>query len=469
MSGKIDVIYRSFPGYTLQIYLLKMSFRCISDSISKKNPDHENYFQKYVIDEGRRAKTSEIRKDQKTNEHQPPSTLNSICKELRDYKHRDIVDQKRRQQLRQESHELRLLQNQLKSAFVSKQLAEQKEEQQRQKEMEKQRKREEDSKWIAECERSKELLRQQEENERRKKESIRDLLQTQMKEMQTKRRNEIESVMKDREEMERTLKNIQAEEQAERDLAQRFRSLCRKEMEECVRNREIQRQLEKEQNVDESERLMEFQRLKDKHKDQMEAEKKQLLAQKVALSEKIGFKLAEINKEKKNREDLLLSLLIEERKAKEDVKYRQNIERKIREQANIRAELEMYRKEIAAQKLAKIQEEERKLREDFMRQMAERDKLDQLSNENRRRKIVEHSKALREMIDLRRKQRAEEIAERIGEFERSLKTEQNREQRIEEERIHILQSTPKELLKYLPPGTLKPSDREFLSIQPEKY
>ncbi|XP_013107597.1 trichohyalin [Stomoxys calcitrans] len=447
-----------------------MSFECVtkSDGRHKGVGNSENYFQKYILDEERRLKTNETRQQKVPNPNHSSIPLDvDICNELREYKNQDILEQKRRQKLRCESHELRLLQNQLQVAFVSRELAEQRAEQEKRKQLEIQRKREEDDNWLAECEKSKRIILQQEEKERQKKNKVREILQEQMREMQQKRKNEFESVIKDREDMEKTLKHIQAEEKAEKDLSQRFRDLCRKEMEECVRSREIQRQLEKEQNLDDTEKLMAYQMERDEMKSRMEAQKRQIIAEKMALSERIGNELAAVKSEKEKREELLISLLIEERKAKEDLKYRQNIERKIREQGAIKSQLEAYRKEIAAQKQLKLQEEEKRIREEFMRQMAEQDKLDQLSDEKRRRKVMEHNKALREMIELRRSQRAEEIAERISEYGRLLKTEQRRNQCIEDERIRILQSTPKELLRYLPPGVIKPSDREFLSLQPE--
>lgn len=384
------------------------------------------YFHKYLRDEERRVDELDTMNNEGKLHKGPQKAESDICKDLKEYKEQDLLEEKRRQKLRNESHELRLLQNQLQSALVSKELDQQNRLLREQKHMELQRKREEDYRWTVECEKSKKALIEEEEKERQKKAKIRVLLQEQMNEMKDKRKQDFAAIMKDREQMQKTMKHIQAEEKAEQNLAHRFRDLCRKEMEECVREREIQRQLEKEQNIDDTERLIKYQMERDDSKFRMEEEKKRILAQKIALSDKIGNELAKINEEKKKREGLLLELLEEERKAKEDVKYRQSIEKQLKEREQMRLELEIYRRDLAIQRERQLQEEERQMREDYLRQMAEQDKLEQLSNEKRRRKVIEHNKALREMIEVRRQNRTEEMAARIADFEKDLNSEKQR-------------------------------------------
>lgn len=54
-------------------------------------------------------------------------------------------------------------------------------------------------------------------------------------------------------------------------------------------NREIQRQLEKEQNLDDSERLLAYQKERDDLKKQMDTERKRQQAHRMALSERISY------------------------------------------------------------------------------------------------------------------------------------------------------------------------------------
>lgn len=398
----------------------------IKDDVLRKDQKCDSYFQKLVIDENARVNDLKAQEVLATTENpriRSQEITTDICKELRSYKKNDILEQKRRQQLRTNSYDLRLLQTQLQAALVSQQLAEQNNYLQQQREQELHRKREEDAKWVAECEKAKQKVLEEEEKERQKKSMFRSTLQQQMGQIHEHRKKVFESIMIDREEMQKTLKRIQAEEQAEKNKAQRSREQCRLEMEECVRNREVQRQLEKEQNLDDSERLLAYQKERDDLKKQMEAERKRQQTQRMALSDRIGNELATINKENKRREELLLSLLVEERNAKEDEKYRRNLEKQIRERNQLRTEMETYRQELLAQKARLFQEEERQMREEHMRQMAERDRLEQLSDDKRRRKIMEHNRALREMIETRRQRRAEEVTKRIVDFQNAMATE----------------------------------------------
>lgn len=122
----------------------------------------------------------------------------------------------------------------------------------------------------------------------------------------------------------------------------------------------------------------------------------------------------------------MLSLLVEERNAKEDDRFRKNLEKQMLERSQLRAEMENYRQELLVQKTRLFQEEERQMREEHMLQMAERDRLEQLSDDKRRRKIMEHNKALREMMETRRQQRAEEVAKRIADFQKAMNAEKER-------------------------------------------
>lgn len=57
--------------------------------------------------------------------------------------------------------------------------------------------------------------------------------------------------------------------------------------------------------------------------------------------------------------------------------------------------------------------EDRIFREKQLELLAERDKLDQLSDEKRRRKMAEHRKAIHEMLEERKLQRIENLAQEM--------------------------------------------------------
>lgn len=349
-----------------------------------------------------------------------------ICKGMREFKFNDILQQKRRQQLRANSQELRQLERQLQSALVTKQLKEQKQLLAEQKKEDFRKKLEENSKFAADCKLVHKSILLQKEQEKQKKEALRGMLKTQMSELQQKRRTEFENIVKDRDEMEKVLKLVQAKENTKRREAELLRERYKQEMEESYCDREFKRQLEKSRNDDDAKRDLAYQKECDNLKVQMAAEKNRIQKEKEAISERIGQQLATFNREKEKRENLLLSLLVEERKAKEEELYRKVLVKQIKEREQLRIDLDKYRHELRIRNEIQLKEEENKFREDNMRYLAERDKLDQLSNEKQRRKKLEHSKALKEMIDTRRRQKADAIAKRISDFENIKNIEKER-------------------------------------------
>lgn len=109
----------------------------------------------------------------------------------------------------------------------------------------------------------------------------------------------------------------------------------------------------------------------------------------------------------------MLDLLVEERNTNEDIRYKQNLEKQWNDRLQMRREFERYRAERDRRKLEQEKNEDAIFLADMRKQLAERDKLDQLADEKRRQKIREHGRAIQEMIELRRRQRAIDAAEEI--------------------------------------------------------
>lgn len=99
-----------------------------------------------------------------------------------------------------------------------------------------------------------------------------------------------------------------------------------------------------------------------------------------------------------------------EQNEKSEEKIREQLEYRFRVRVETRLALEDQmidqhrRKQLEAQ-------EDRLFREKQLELLAERDKLDQLSDEKRRRKMSEHRKAIHEMLEERKVQRAEKLEE----------------------------------------------------------
>lgn len=160
----------------------------------------------------------------------------------------------------------------------------------------------------------------------------------------------------------------------------------------------------------------------------------------------------------------MLDLLVEERNTNEDIRYKQNLEKQWNDRLQMRREFERYRAERDRRKLEQEQNEDAVFLADMRKQLAERDKLDQLADEKRRQKIREHGRAIQEMIELRRRQRAIDAAEEIRWHEYLLSEERKQLKMVEDERLQMLRSAPVDVLRYLPYGVLKDTDRKILGL-----
>jgi len=158
----------------------------------------------------------------------------------------------------------------------------------------------------------------------------------------------------------------------------------------------------------------------------------------------------------------LLDLLQAEYKAKDDERYRQQLEQEQLERRRARQELERYRIEMTERNL-----EQARLRQ---KEMVERtpdctdnQEILEISKERQRRK--QHGALLLSMIEDNNRKRAEAAAENVQFFDMKAKSEAELQNRIQEERVKMLSSVPASVLKYLPKQALSNSDREHFNIQ----
>lgn len=109
-------------------------------------------------------------------------------------------------------------------------------------------------------------------------------------------------------------------------------------------------------------------------------------------------------------------------------------------------------------------DEERQFKEDQLKLWAERDRIDQMTNEKRRLKLMEHRRAIQELLEDRKRQRADQVKELMRQQSMFEQQEKRRQEIIEEERIKLLKEHVTALLGFLPPGVLRESDREHIPL-----
>lgn len=202
---------------------------------------------------------------------------------------------------------------------------------------------------------------------------------------------------------------------------------------------------------------------KDAKERQQEEERRAQLKQKTALADRLTQHLDQLETEARKREELMVELNMKESAEREEQRLRKRLEEQLRKRVQVRLELEKQREFIWTRQQQE-KEEERMFKEEQLRLMAEADRLELLSNEMRRRKQVEHRKAVEQLMQQRRQQRIQEIDSEKERHNEELREAKRIREMIEEERIKILQEHAQELIGFLPAGILRNSDGEQLPL-----
>lgn len=101
------------------------------------------------------------------------------------------------------------------------------------------------------------------------------------------------------------------------------------------------------------------------------------------------------------REELLLALKIEEMNEEAEMKERLNLERVFRRRIETRIQLEQQKQENL-DRLAREKNDDAEFRAEQLRLLSERDRIDEMTADKRRRMVMEHHRAVREIMDQRR-------------------------------------------------------------------
>lgn len=194
-----------------------------------------------------------------------------------------------------------------------------------------------------------------------------------------------------------------------------------------------------------------------------EAVRKVQMEQKTALAGRLTQQLDAMETAARKREEVLVALQMKELAQREEARLRRQLEEQLRQRVMVRMELEKQREFIWIRQQQE-KEEDRMFKEEQLRQMAEDDRLELMSNEMKRRKQVEHRKAVEQLLELRRQRRVQEMDDEKKRHNEDLREAKRIRAMIEEERIKILQEHAQELIGFLPAGILRPSDRQELPL-----
>ncbi|KFP73003.1 PREDICTED: meiosis-specific nuclear structural protein 1, partial [Apaloderma vittatum] len=389
-----------------------------------------------------------------------------LAAELARLNHEKLKDEKMRQQIRENSLELRELEKKLRSAYMNKDRAAQiaeKEALQYEKmkhEDEIAQKMKEEYERVIKEESSAEL--------RRNKEKImyHQELEKQLEEQERKKQDAYKEFLREKLMIDEIVRKIYEEDLMEKQLKLDKVRATQTYIEEFKKEQAIWRRRKQEEMEEENRKIMEFANIQRQREDDRMAKVRDAEDKKQRLQSMIAQNLKREQQKREELEQIRQELYLEEQEETERKKELAEIEKRLRQRLDLR---QTYEEQFALKKAVRraMQEEEEAFRQQMMAKLAEDDRIEQMNAEKRRMKQLEHRRAVEQLIEDRRKQF-------IADKERELEERQLEERRqekiraiVEEERQKLLKEHAAKLLGYLPRGILK--DEADVNMLGEKF
>lgn len=303
------------------------------------------------------------------------------------------------------------------------------------------------------------LVQQEREREKRQeadKQKFRESLQQQMRETFARKRVKYEQFLREKQIIDAIVQRLQEERLEDLQMKAERIQAALEDMRNIKQNKELYKVNQAKINDEENCRITEYLREKEMVEQQQTQLRRELLTKKTELSDRLSSNLEAIRLETRRKEELLVELHMKELREREEAKLRKDLEAQLRRRIEVRLDLEKQREHLWIRR-EQDKEEERLYREQQLQELAERDKLDLLSNEMKRRKQIEHRQEIRQILDQRRQQRIDELNALKGEYDRDLRDADSLRKMIEEERIKLLREHATELIGFLPIGLLRNS------------
>ena len=373
----------------------------------------------------------------------------------------EIAEFKKRQQLRQDSVRIRELEAHLRQAYINKELAYQKKHKET---LEFQRKQE----ILLEAKLAEENRRQyvQEEKEMEKKEALEKIrykkkLDGQVEEKQDSLNKAYQAFLKEKQVIDDVIAKVKAEERTKVIECLVKKQVAAEEIQEFIESQKKFVVFERERVVKENEEIKRFLARKDAWVDEqnkIQAERRVLKNESV---QKLGEELEARRVADREREELLHELNERRQLEKDRLEEHQVIEREIRRRLNFKQANDIAR-EYRDKQLAKIKAEDEMWKRRIMDEAEKAAKLDQMSDQKRRMKMIEVRRDADKLLAERQKKRELEKTEEALFWCEQKEADRLREQLIEEERQAILKEHAEKLIGFLPTQVLSEEDLERL-------
>lgn len=394
--------------------------------------------------------TQRLKEEREKNEKQEMA----LAAHLKQLKLEKLRDEKMRQRIREESSEIRQLKSQLEAAYATKE----REAQIKDKEERIVAEITADLVHNAQTEREmKEHVRAAEDAETQRiiaNEKYQKDLQEQVKTRQLEEEFAYQQYLKEKLVVDEVVRKIYEEDARLRENEMHKKAELREYIELFKKQQAEWNLIEKARLEAEAEKVKEYEIIKTQRETERKSKVTEDASSKLQVQEALAGQLKRQNDARQEYEEILQELLANEEEEKARLVDIKLMEKRI----NDRIELQRHHNqqmEMKAEKQIAQAEEEEAYRQQMMAKFAEDDRIEQMNNQKRRMKQLDHKRAVEELLEIRKSRFQAEQDREVNERNRELEEAKIRSEIIEEERQKLLAKHAKNLLGYLPKGIIR--------------
>ncbi|XP_019587881.2 meiosis-specific nuclear structural protein 1 isoform X1 [Rhinolophus sinicus] len=380
-----------------------------------------------------------------------------LAMELAKLKHESLKDEKMRQQVRENSIELRELEKKLKAAYMNKERAAQIAEKDAIKYEQMKRDAEIAKTMMEEHERmTKEENAAEDRRNKLKVQYCLDL-EKQLEEEEKKKQEAYEQLLKEKLMIDEIVRKIYEEDQLERQQKLEKMNATRRYIEEFQKEQALWRKKKREEMEEENRKIIEFANMQQQREEDRMAKVQENEEKRLQLQNTLTQKLEEMLQQREDLEQVRQELYQEEQAEIHNRKLKEEAEEKLRKQKELKQNFidQMALKELVLQA---AKEEEEIFRKAMLAKFAEDDRIELMNAQKQRMKQLEHKRAVEKLIEERRNQFLAAKQHELEEWQLQQRRQGYINAIVEEERLKLLKEHAVKLLGYLPKGVLKKED-----------
>lgn len=377
--------------------------------------------------------------------------------ELAKLKHESLKDEKMRQQVRENSIELRELEKKLKAAYMNKERAAQIAEKDAIKYEQMKRDAEIAKTMMEEHERMTKEENAAEDRRNKLKVQYYLDLEKQLEEEEKKKQEAYEQLLKEKLMIDEIVRKIYEEDQLERQQKLEKMNATRRYIEEFQKEQALWRKKKREEMEEENRKIIEFANMQQQREEDRMAKVQENEEKRLQLQNMLTQKLEEMLQQREDLEQVRQELYLEEQAEIHNRKLKEEAEEKLRKQKELKQNFidQMALKELVLQA---AKEEEEIFRKAMLAKFAEDDRIELMNAQKQRMKQLEHKRAVEKLIEERRNQFLAAKQHELEEWQLQQRRQGYINAIVEEERLKLLKEHAVKLLGYLPKGVLKKED-----------